>query len=124
MTVEHEVEITLEGQYVKVISNGHKSYETMISLWTAIVEFCNESNCYHVLGLANSTNAIQTMEGYNQAKLFSDLGIDHKFRIAWVESNPEMFQKLYFVETVLHNRGLPGRIFADVDTAIEWLLNE
>ena len=63
------------------------------------------------------------MEGYEHANLFEQLGIDTRYRIAWVEKNPEAYHAAYFIETVLFNRGFPGRIFLDVAEAKEWLLS-
>jgi len=44
------------------------------------------------------------------------------YRIAWVETNPEIIDIISFTETVLKNRGLPGQLFTNVSDAEEWLL--
>ena len=56
--------------------------------------------------------------------MFRDLGIYGQFRIAWVERNPEAKDAVKFAETVLYNRGLPGKVFDDEDEARQWLLAE
>ena len=57
-------------------------------------------------------------------ELFQRLGITHKYRIAWVELNPKTSATTPFIETVLSNRGFPGRLFSDASKAKKWLLKE
>ena len=79
---------------------------------------------YLVLGLANTTKPLQTIEAYDHAKIFTQLGITQKYRIAWVELNPDAYDTTHFIETVLKNRGLPSHLFTDVSQAKEWLLGD
>ena len=83
---------------------------------------CEQHDCYNVLGIVDTTVPLTAGEGYEHADLFEQLGIDNKYRIAWVEKNGEAYQAVYFVETVLFNRGFPGRVFLDEDEAKEWPL--
>ena len=66
---------------------------------------------------------MEAIEGYDHARLFEELGIDDRYRIAWVEFNDEARDMTLFVETVLINRGLPGRLFSSEADARAWLLS-
>jgi hypothetical protein len=120
--MKNEFVITYEKDHIKVFSNGDKNYKSALNLWRAIKNQCEEHNCFKVLGIANSGKHFDTMEAFSHAEMFIELGITHKYRIAWVELNPEAVETLKFIETVLVNRGLPGRVFPDEDAAREWLL--
>ncbi len=117
-------QICFEGNYVEVRSDGDKDFSRASRLWADIAEACRRNGCYRVLGIANSTTPVSTLEGYDHAALFQELGVNDAYRIAWVELNPETVETYRFVETVLVNRGLPGRLFSDVDAARRWLLEE
>jgi hypothetical protein len=114
--------ITFEEDHIKVLSDGDKNYDSATKLWRAIKKKCEEHNCFKVLGIANSEKHFDTMEAYSHAELFSELGITHKYSIAWVELNPEAVETVKFIETVLRNRGLPGHVFSTEEEAKEWLL--
>lgn len=55
--------------------------------------------------------------------MFSEVGIDGRFRIAWVELNPVAKEPVRFIEDVLLNCSLPGKVFDTVDEARPWLLS-
>jgi hypothetical protein len=120
--MQSDFSITFEGDYIKVLSNGEKKYEVARELWSRIRDTCIEHNCFFVLGVAHTPRAFDMTEIYNTSKLFADLGISRQYCIAWVETNSEMYWNIRFLETFLHSRGLPGRLFPDVSTAEEWLL--
>ena len=122
--VKTEIIITFEGDYVQAIANGDKDFEYSSKLWTEVVQACQDNNCLKVLGIANTRTPLQTMEAYKNADLFRELGLTHDYRIAWVELNPESYDALYFAETVLVNRGMPVRLFADEEQAKKWLLDD
>lgn len=120
--MKNELKITFEGDYVQIISNGEKNYEFSKRVWSGAVVACEKHDCYDILGIADTTVPLTAWEGYEHADLFEQLGIDTRYRIAWVEKNAEAYQAVYFVETVLFNRGFPGRVFLDEAEAKEWLL--
>jgi hypothetical protein len=117
-----EIVIAFEGQYIKVTAHGG-GYDYAKRLWSLVRDASDEHRCYSVLGIGH-TISLDTMEAFNHAQLFMDLGITHKFRIAWVETNPEIKDMIAFTETVLMNRSLPGRLFTNVAEAEEWLLKD
>jgi len=120
--VTDQVTITHEGEYVEVHSNGEKNYQFVVDLWTAIRDACVEHRCFKVLGIAETEVPIDTYDALEIADLFEQLKIDDKYRIAWVELNPRIYRTAFFIESVLSNRGLPGRVFLQVKEAKDWLL--
>ena len=122
--MSEKFEVANRGNYVEVLASGDKSIATATRLWEAVTAECEKQDCYRVLGISNAENPMPTIDGYQHADLFKRLHIDHRYRIAWVEKNPEAVNATYFVETVLINRGLPGRLFSSVGAAKDWLLND
>jgi hypothetical protein len=117
-----EIEITFEGDHVRVRADGAKDYEVAEEVWTGVASTCEEHQCFKVLGTAHTTVPLEVMDAYDHARLFEGLNIDSRYRIAWVELNPNNVDIIAFTETVLMNRGLPGKVFSDVDEARSWLL--
>ena len=117
-----QITITREGDYIKVLSDGEKSYQFATELWTEIRGACQGNQCFKVLGIARTTVPIGTYDALEIADLFEKLGIDNSYRIAWVEMNSKVYRTVYFIESVLSNRGFPGRVFLQIGEAKDWLL--
>lgn len=115
--------ISFEGDHIRAVSIGEKSISTSRELWMAIVEACEEHQCFLVLGMANSTKGMPIIDGFDHVALFRELGINTKYRIAWVEQNPDAMKSIKFVDAALFNRMLPGRVFSDEDEAKAWLFS-
>jgi hypothetical protein len=122
--VKNKITITFEGDHVLVLSDGEKDFEFSTRLWTETVDVCEENDCFRILGVSSTTKPLEALEGYDHARLFRDLGIDRSYKIAWVENNADAQDIINFIETVLYNRGLPGKTFEDVDEARAWLLGD
>jgi hypothetical protein len=120
--MENRLEVTFKGDHVLVIADGDKDYRYVDRLWREIAMTCDAHDCYNVLGLANSTTPVEAVEGYDLPVLFRELGIGQHYRIAWVEQDQDARDMVEFVQTVLANRGLPGRLFETEAEARTWLL--
>ena len=116
--------ITFEEDYVQVLSEGDKDFAFASDLWRQVTETCKKHDCFNVLGIANTSTPVEAMEGYDHGTLFRDLDINRNYRIAWVELNPDAVDMAHFIESVLVNRGLPGRLFSNEPEAKEWLLKD
>lgn len=121
--MKNSLTVTFEGDHILVLAGGDKDMDYAENLWSQVVSVCQENNCFNVLGIARTTTPQEALDGYDHARLFRRLGIDHRYRIAWVELDPDAIDMAYFIETVLINRGLPGRVFSVEAEAREWLLN-
>lgn len=121
-TVSTETTITFEGDHVRVVTKGRKNLEGSRRLWTDIAAACREHHCYKVLGISTADNPMSIVDGFAHAELFRELGFTGKYRIAWIETNEIAREKgTLFTETVLVNRGLPGRLFTSEKEAREYL---
>ena len=122
--MKNSTEISFEGDHVLVRADGDKDAAYIAKLWADIVKVCEESQCFRVLGIANTTSHVEVYEAYAQAEKFRDLGIDQRYRLAWVELNKDNQALLDFVDNVLSNRGLPGKIFDTEEEARSWLFSD
>jgi len=116
--------ITLEGDHIRVESRGKKSIAWAREFWGAVVDACTENDCYKVLSISESLVVMPIMDGFGHVDLFRELGINTKYRIAWVELNPAAIKTVRFVDAALFNRMLPGRLFKDEEEARKWLFSD
>jgi len=107
-----------------VESTGDKTADFVESLWTAVGRVCRSTQCFYVLGIARSSVGLGTMDAFKLAEVFRKVVVNGQYRIAWVELEEGAIESLRTTETVLFNRGLPGKIFDNIDDAREWLLSE
>ncbi len=122
--MDGQFEMVFKDRYLEVTSTGHKHIDFSRRLFTAIRDACQAQDCYRVLGIGESSEPMQISDAYDHADMFNDVGIDGRFRIAWVELNPVAKEPIRFIEDVLFNRSLPGRVFDNVDDARTWLLSD
>lgn len=117
-----ELTVTFEGDHVLVQSDGEKDYESIERLWAKVSRVCEKHRCFNVLGIGNSTRPFEVMEGYEHPRVFREYGIDGRYRLAWVELNPDAMDVVELTANILASRDLPGRLFPTVDEAKKWLL--
>ncbi len=116
--------VTFEGDHVRVISDGEKDRYFQERLWDEVAAVCEQHDCYRVLGIAHTTVPPEVVDGYDTARMMRERNITQKYRIAWVEYDEDALEVIEFVETVLINRGLPGRLFPDETAAKAWLFKD
>lgn len=58
--VKDQIVITYEGDHIKALSDGEKSYQFAVTLWTEIRDACLKNDCFDVLGIADTTVPIET----------------------------------------------------------------
>lgn len=116
--------IAFEGNHIRAAWKAEKSIEAAREYWTAVVVACEEYDCFKVLGISESITVMPVMDGFDHVELFHELGITTKYRIAYVELNPEAVRTVRFVDSALFNRMLPGRAFRTEDEAKAWLFDD
>lgn len=119
--VDRGFTVSFEGDHVRVGSYGDRSIGYARAMWTEVVRACREHDCYVVLGVSRAPQPMPILDGYEHPEIFNELGIDSRYRIAYAELNDEARSAARFVDDVLFNRGLPGRVFASEEEAREWL---
>ena len=120
--MKNRIVVTFEKDFVQVLSDGEKNADFSRALWTQVSALCEKHQCFKVLGIANTTTPLQILEAYDHGALFRELNISTKYRIAWIEMNPDGGEIVRLIETVLYNRGVNARVFSNVGDARDWLL--
>ncbi len=115
------VTFTFEGDHIRAVSRGRKTIDWSREFFTEMVRACEANDCYKVLSISESITTMPIMDGFDVVALFRELGINTKYRIAWVEVNPEAVKTLRFIDAALFNRLLPGRLFMTEADARKWL---
>ncbi|HFB67006.1 MAG TPA: hypothetical protein ENJ60_15845 [Aeromonadales bacterium] len=124
-SMPYRMEVTFEGDYVLVISEGEKTLENITNLWKEIARLCHEVQCFKVLGIGKSDNPLSVNESFDHTDSLKKIGITNKFKVAWTDTNPEAYATLNLLEAVFRRQGIAnGRIFADVHEAKKWLLDD
>lgn len=122
--MRNKLEVTFEGDHIRVITDGDKDYRFMDRVWREIAAACEKHDCYNVLGIADTSTPVEAVDGYDLVALFGELNIGQNYRIAWVELDVDARDMTTFVQTVLANRGLPGLLFETEAEARKWLLED
>jgi len=118
--------VTFQGDHVRIDTDAEKNLEYATALWTEVLKVCEKYDCYDVLAVSNAPGPMPVLDGFEHARLFRDLHIDERYRIAWAELNDDARDATRFTETVLFNRGLSVgniEVFALEQDAIVWLLS-
>lgn len=116
--------IAFLGDHVRADAEAEKSIEWGREFWSAVVEVCEKQQCFDFLGVSNSLTPMPFLDAHEHIQLFRDLGINSRYRIAWVELNPAALVIARYVGDALFNRGLPGEVFATEIEARSWLFDE
>ena len=120
MTIKYD--ISHSGALIEVRVNGAPDDADIRQLWEAIVEACETHHCYNILGVSDLDQPYSTVTAFNHHKIFSDVGITLRHRLAWVPESSASEEILAFTESVLVNRSnLNGGLFPSVDEARKWL---
>jgi len=122
--VNYEISVTFEGDHILAHVSGAGDYGVVEEVCSRISRACEKHQCFNVLGIAESSDPIEAVESYELPGVFRKYNIDARYRIAWVELNPEGVDVIELAADILANRGLPGRLFATVDEAKAWLFDE
>lgn len=119
--MDQKIAVTFKGEYIQAESNGKKSFEFVTELWIQITQLCEKHNCFKVLGIANTSSPISTIESVQHIELFERLKIDNKYRIAWVELNHEHAKATHLTEVFLSSNGIDCKVLSNIQEAKKWL---
>jgi hypothetical protein len=115
--------VEFQGDHIRIDTVAERSIEYATALWTEVAGMCNKHDCFAVLAVSRAPNSMPIENGFDHADLFRDLGITTKYRIAFAELSDDAREATRFVETVLFNRGLPGKVFSTEEDARQWLFS-
>lgn len=122
--MNYEISVSFEGDHVLVRTSGEKDYAVIEEIWAKVARVCEKHQCFDVLGIANTSSPIEAVESYEIPGVFREYNIDRRYRVAWVELNPEGVDVIDLAANILAHRDLPGKLFATVEEAREWLLGD
>ena len=117
-------EVTFEGDHILARTFGDKDADLAKRLWTEVAQLSREHECLRILGIGDTATPISTIDAFDFPAMFREVGIGPHHRIAWVELNQQYVNTMKFLDDVLLNRGLPGRVFPTVEDAKAWLLED
>jgi hypothetical protein len=120
VSMTYTTEYIEKSAYFHVIIRGENTTENIISYINEIYDKCKEKNITKIL-------IEERLEGprLNVINIFQIIiqiapkVIGQFIAIAYVDMNRK--EPIKFLENVAINRGLPVRIFSDVQTAVDWL---
>jgi len=117
------INITLKDKYIEVESYGKKDYQHAVDKWTEIKNVCDLNNCFRVLGVSITDDPISLNVSYEHPNIIREVGLDHNYKIAWVELNKTHFERYRFTEQTMHDQGINFiRLFETKEEALKWLL--
>lgn len=123
--MSNKVVITPMDGYIYVEISGRGNYDEVLELWQNIASACHEHQCFNVLGVQRIKIAIDTLTALDHHTVFTDVGIDHRYRIAWVDENPRTYESIEFIKNVLSNRSIGyGKVFSNEEDAKNWLFTK
>jgi hypothetical protein len=61
--MRNKIEVTFEGNHVRVIADGDKDYHFQNRLWQEVTAECEKHQCFKVLGISNTTTPLEAVEG-------------------------------------------------------------
>ena len=120
--MKNKLTISFEGDHVLVLAEGDKDMEFAEDLWTQVSDLCRTENCFNVLAISRSSRTLEALDAYEYTRLYRRLGIDKRYRIAWVELEPHATDIASFIDTILSDHGFGDRFFQSEEEAREWLL--
>lgn len=117
-----QYEIAHYNSLINVSVSGDINSAGVRELWKAIVDACNEHDCYDILGVSNLDEPFSALTAFQHHEIFSEVGVTNQHHIAWVDQNKKSAEIFKFTETVLINRGkLNGALFDSIEEGKRWL---
>jgi hypothetical protein len=110
-----------DGYLYAYVHGKEDSYEISNAFWADIATYCKE-NCFSkVLVEEDFETDTSLLEKYELASHGHEAGLT-SIKIAFIDRHPDQMKGNLFAETVACNRGLFGKVFSNVEEAVNWLL--
>lgn len=96
------------------------------AMWRDIAAICEATETLRVIGRRSDDQQRSVPDLMQHREIFREFGIDHRYRIAWVDENPQGRALLAVTCDVLRSSHLVYDIaaFADESSAIAWILSD
>ena len=124
--MNYELKMIEKVGFAAAVLGGVRTPDTLLAAAAQATAFCDERNISRVLiDLRSMSGGLDTLETYDVAgrELPRQEAVRRVLKSAILD-RPENIERIRFFETVAVNRGLNVRVFADEETAVEWLLTD
>ena len=101
---------------------GPATYVDVVDAWKRVAEQCKSQGIWKALVETKYETYLSTMEIFDIASSYQDLGFDSRFKVAHVFLGNEPEDLRRFGEDVAANRGADVKVFSDIKRAKAWLL--
>lgn len=89
--------------------------------WQEITTQCQHRGATRVLILSRVSGEYPTLDAYKVSTLFEQLGVDKRWKLAFVHLDNSPGTGIQFAATVAMNRGFMFQFFTDEKSARKWL---
>lgn len=123
--MEWNIQFNEKDAYGLVVTRGEADRDGTIKMARAIAEALPEKKIKKVLIDHTNISAVsgEILDVYNRPKQFNEITKSQGIKVALI-IKPEHRDFFNFLETVFINRGFMFMIFANKETALEWLLKK
>ena len=125
--MSYKRKIEFKEKYVQVDIGGTVDIKSELETWKRIRKECEKHKCYDVLGITRkNTNPFGLLDAYEYPRILGEAGIDSKYRIVWVNKDPEVYKlgKLAVIAMRSHGVAYSCQTFSNVPDAKKWLLKK
>lgn len=117
----------VKGDYLRSEVSGERvpgeMVPEMLKLWKLVADECRARGVSRVLAVNELTGPTSQLEVFQISKQLPVVLAGAVHKVAFViRGGAEALEVSLFAENVAVNRGLNGRVFADEDTALAWLM--
>lgn len=126
--MEYNIQKTQNDQIILVYASGEHDLETDNTMVREIMQNVAETGIRKVLiDLRQLQFDLSTAEIFKRAMEMREQRLKRrtvsaKVALVYLSDNPKIREDMRFFETASQNRGIPYRVFADMEKAKAWLL--
>ena len=97
--------------------------EEIRAMWRDVAAHCDRSGIRSIVGRRGDNERRSLPDLKTHVEIFREFGIDHRYRIAWIEANPSERAVLTFTCDLLRTSHVIYDIqaFPDEESAVSWI---
>lgn len=122
----YQIDLSIHETYIRAHITGQRipgqATANSMAAWKQITAACQDHDLFRVLAVFDLTGPLPTMSAFKVASSLHEIGLNWRFRIAFVDPHLESLPENQFGETVAVNRGVQVKVFTNETDALPWLL--
>lgn len=119
-----DIQFDYREKYLFAHVSGEKdSLETSLMFWKEILDESEAGNYKKILIMENFRNDISAIDMFILGEKLCEMA-PKNISVAFVDEQIQQLEMNKFTETVVYNRGGKGKVFADMNEAEHWLLEQ